>query len=205
MASVPRLLHLRFAALLVALAIQGCMPPIPVATTYWEPSAEGPSAEAARRVPMSCDAFPDTWLEYAFGVINNVAMSNVKLRVNSGDEGLTIFLFTPSGGSARFTDRRVVVRAPGTSESVAMLSQARYLERKTRQEREKDPTSVLEGPQGVQYGGDYMISVSYPARSGPLPEEFRVTLPAIVVDGVEYPPSTIKFRRRFSVGVRLSC
>ena len=185
-------------ALLVALAVPGCM--YPVATTYWEPSAEG-----AWRVPMSCDAFPYTWLEYSFGVINNVAMSNVKLRVNSGDEGLTIFLVTPSGGSARFTDRRVVVRAPGAPESVALLSQARYVESKTRQEREKDPMTVLEGPQAVQFGGDYMISVGYPARGGPLPEEFQVTLPAIVVDGVEYPPSTITFRRRFSFGVRLSC
>jgi hypothetical protein len=195
MVSVVRLVYLRFAAPLVALAIQGCIA-YPSAATYWEPSAEG-----AWRMPVGCDSFPDTWLQYPFGVIDNVAMSNVKLRVKSLDEGLTIFLVTPAGGSARFTDRRVVVREAGGAESVAMLSQARYLDRKTRQEREKDPMSVLEGPQGVRFG-DYKIFVSYPARSGPLPEELRVTLPAIVVDGVEYRLSTITFRRRSSIGLR---
>lgn len=180
---------IRLVVITTVLAVQGC---IPSPVRYWAPSADG-----AKTVNTHCGtaAAPASTLEFSFG--------KVTLRVDGQETYTQLELFVPTGSSAFLKDINAHVSASGITQSETVsISVARYYDFSERKWFEKSPLQSMEGHTRRHALGtearSYIMSIKYPNIRG---EEFSLTLPSVIADGVESKPVTILFRKTNGFGI----
>lgn len=169
--------------------MQGCAPgPI----VFWAPSAEGAIA-----VNKHCGtaAAPASTLQYSIG--------KATLLVDGHETYVRLQLSVPSGSTAYLTSDDAQIRTlSGQQSYFVKIPSARYYDFGERKYIETNPLQPMAGnTRQHAFGSEARVFSILFEYQQIREDEFQLTLPAIVVDGLEPKPLTIFFRKTKGFGV----